>query len=178
VKKTKRKNEHYSVDAELPASIVSEPHMEYLAVVRAKAPRSAVLMGMDGNKDYASLNNDNDTIGLIRRGIPRQAMTNLMAIADLTLLEMAAITHTSDRTLRRYKPQEKLPQEQSERLIELANLYARGEEVLGTMDAFVRWMDTELLPLGQLRPKDYLDTSIGIRLLMDELGKIQHGIFA
>jgi putative toxin-antitoxin system antitoxin component (TIGR02293 family) len=91
---------------------------------------------------------------------------------------MAAITHTSDRTLRRYKPQQKLSQEQSERMIELARLYSRGETVFGSITAFRQWMDTTLLPLGNKKPKAFLDTSLGINMLLDEIGRIEHGIFA
>ena len=91
---------------------------------------------------------------------------------------MAAIVHTSDRTLRRYTANQKLSQEQSERMIEMARLYSRGEEVFGTMDKFKQWMDNTILALGNKKPKEYLDTSMGINMLMNELGRIEHGIFA
>jgi uncharacterized protein (DUF2384 family) len=32
--------------------------------------------------------------------------------------------------------------------------------------------------LGNIKPKELLDTSLGIEILMNELGKIEHGIFA
>ena len=92
--------------------------------------------------------------------------------------EMASIIHTSDRTLRRYTPQQKLSQEQSERMVEMARLYSRGEEVFGTMEQFRQWMDSVLLPFGNKKPKEFLDTSLGIAMIMDELGRIEHGIFA
>jgi len=158
--------------------IAREPEAIYIASSYNPSIKSVLLMGMAGKKDFNALSSDADFIDLIRAGIPKQAMTNLMEATDISLTEMAAITHTSDRTLRRYKPQQKLPQEQSERLIELAKLYTRGEEVFGTMHEFGKWMETELLPFGNRKPKAYLDTSMGIRLIMDELGRIEHGIFA
>jgi uncharacterized protein (DUF2384 family) len=39
-------------------------------------------------------------------------------------------------------------------------------------------MDTVLLPFGNKKPKQFLDTSLGIAMIMDELGRIEHGIFA
>lgn len=140
--------------------------------------RTMVLMGMEGKRDFAHIKNENDFIGIIRTGIPKQAMTHLMQIADISLTEMAAIIHTSDRTLRRYTPQQKLSQDQSERMVEMARLYGRGEEVLGSMDKFREWMDTSLLPFGNKKPKAFLDTSLGIAMIMNELGRIEHGIFA
>jgi len=39
-------------------------------------------------------------------------------------------------------------------------------------------MDTKIIALGGVRPKDMLDTSFGINAIYDELGRIEHGIFA
>ena len=105
-------------------------------------------------------------------------MTPLMDIADISLNEMASIVHTSDRTLRRYTSQQNLSQEQSERVVEMARLYSRGEEVFGTLDKFRQWKDATLLPFGNKKPKAFLDTSLGIGMIMDELGRIEHGILA
>ena len=157
---------------------VSEPIAVYGYAQDAMAIRTIGLMGMEGKRDFAHIKNENDFINIIRTGIPKQAMTHLMQVADLSLTEMASIIHTSDRTLRRYSPGQKLSQEQSERMIEMARLYSRGEEVFGSIEKFKDWMDAALLSLGNKRPKEYLDTSLGINMLMDELGRIEHGIFA
>jgi putative toxin-antitoxin system antitoxin component (TIGR02293 family) len=137
-------------------------------------------MGKDGVSaaDVVNTYKEDDLINIIRSGIPKVAMASIMDIGNLTLADMAAITHTSDRTLRRYKPQEKLTQDQSERMIELAKLYTRGEEVFGAMDLFNEWMNTRLLPFNNKRPKDYLDTMVGINMIFDELGRIEHGVLA
>ncbi len=160
------------------SGIVEEPATAYGNASSAMPLRSVGLMGMDGKRAFADIQNDNDFISIIRNGIPKEAMTHLMEMADITLTEMASIIHTSDRTLRRYGPQQKLSQEQSERMIEIAKLYSRGEEVFGAMDNFKEWMDTILLPFGNKKPKAFLDTSLGIGMIMDELGRIQYGIFA
>lgn len=159
-------------------NILCEPIATYAAVSSTATGRTINIMGMNGKKEFESIKSENDFINVIRAGIPRQAMTTLMTIADLSLLEMASITHTSDRTLRRYKPQQKLSQEQSERMIELAKLYSRGEEVFGKLASFRQWMDTVLQPFGNKKPKEFLDTSLGINMILDELGRIEHGIFA
>jgi putative toxin-antitoxin system antitoxin component (TIGR02293 family) len=160
----------------IETNTVSEPAVAYTTT--GTASRTIVMMGMNGRKGFEAVHSENDFISLIRTGIPKQAMDNLMDVAELSLAEMAAITHTSDRTLRRYKPQQKLSQEQSERMVELAALYTRGEEVFGSLERFREWMNSCLLPFGNKKPKDFLDTSLGIKMIIDELGRIQHGIFA
>jgi len=176
-KNTKPKGgKKYKSGEEDAPMMVQEPAVVYGSY--APIARPIGLMGMEGKRGFADIKNDNDYISVIRTGIPKQAMTHLMQVADLTLTEMAAIIHTSDRTLRRYGPQQKLSQEQSERMVEIAKLYSRGEEVFGSMDEFRQWMDAILLPFGNKKPKDYLDTSLGINMIMDELGRIEHGIFA
>ena len=159
-------------------NIVSEPAAAYGNIQDPEAARTIVLMGMEGKRDFAHIKNENDFINVIRTGIPKQAMTRLMHIADISLTEMASIIHTSDRTLRRYTEQQKLSQDQSERMVEMARLYSRGEEVFGTMEKFREWMDAVLLPFGNKKPKAFLDTSLGIAMIMNELGRIEHGIFA
>ena len=171
-----KKARNYNHAEQTNDDIVNEPLSAYNT--NTTAGRTIGMMGMNGKKEFEAIKNENDFINVIRTGIPKQAMTYLMTIADLSLLEMASITHTSDRTLRRYKPNQKLSQEQSERMIELARLYSRGEEVFGTIASFRQWMDTILLSFGNKKPKDFLDTSLGINMLLNELGRIEHGVFA
>lgn len=140
--------------------------------------RSVDLMGMTGVKIFSSVQNDNDFITVIRGGVPKKALDNLMDVTGITTGEISGIIRTSDRTLRRYSSQQKLNPEQSERIIELAGLYSRGEEVLGSLDSCKHWMDSIITALGNKKPKEFLDTSLGIKMLMNELGRIEQGIFA
>ncbi len=121
---------------------------------------------------------ESDFIELIKKGIPRKSLDLLIAITGITANEMAALMHTSDRTLRRYKPSTLLNTEQSERVIEIARLYSRGEEVFGNMDLFKEWMNATQMVLGNQKPKDFLDTSMGIELLMKELGRAEQGVYS
>lgn len=176
--KTKKVKDYGQKEEETLTGSVSEPVAAYGYVQDPMAVRTIGLMGMEGKKDFTGIRNENDFISVIRTGIPKQAMTHLMDVADISLNEMASIIHTSDRTLRRYTSQQKLSQEQSERMVEIARLYSRGEEVFGTMENFRQWMDSFLLPFGNKKPKEFLDTSLGIGMINNELGRIEHGILA
>lgn len=160
-------------------ALLAEQMQESVAIPLVQPVNKTVaMMGMQRNAQFKSITSDNDFIALIREGVPKEAMSNLMTKTGITTIEMASITHTSDRTLRRYESKDKLPQEQSERVIELARLYSKGSEVLGSLEYFKEWMNATLIPLGNKKPKEFLDTSLGIDMLMKELGRIEHGIFA
>lgn len=121
---------------------------------------------------------DSDLISLIRKGLAKKNLDKLMDTTGLDLSAMAGILHVSTRTLHRYTDESILSPDISERLLEIARLYARGQEVFGDLDSFKSWVREPVPALGFKKPLDYLDTSIGIRLLQDELGRIEYGVFS
>ncbi|MCO5242189.1 MAG: DUF2384 domain-containing protein [Chitinophagaceae bacterium] len=177
------KHKYNTNKASSPLPVLDEPAVAY-ALTAPSSPffdlvhRVFHLLGLSGHNIRYPVQNNADFIGIIREGIPREALDHLMDNTGLTVTEISSIIRTSDRTLRRYTAKHKLNPEQSERLIELARLYTRGEEVLGNMENFKQWMGSNVIALGNKKPKDFLDTSLGIQLIMNELGKIEHGIFA
>ncbi len=119
-----------------------------------------------------------ERLSIIRKGLKRGALDNLMAKSGLDIYEMADILEVTDRTLRRYEEDEILNKRLSERAVEIAMLYSRGEEVFGDRSSFQQWMQSEVPALGHRVPKSFLDTSVGIQMLLDVLGRIEHGVFA
>jgi putative toxin-antitoxin system antitoxin component (TIGR02293 family) len=172
-KKTASKKQGYTTAKK--TSRVKEPYNEYKTI----AVRTLEFLGGRGSVLSGTVvKEEKDLITLIKKGIPRKSLDLLITETGLSASEMAAVMHTSDRTLRRYKPSTLLNPEQSERLIEIARLYSRGEEVLGSMENFRQWMDSDLLSFNQHKPKELLDTSMGIEMIMDALGRIEQGVFA
>ena len=57
-------------------------------------------------------------------------------------------------------------------------LYDRGREVFGSLERFEQWMNTVLIPFGNKKPKEFLDTADGVNIILDELGRIEHGVLA
>lgn len=121
---------------------------------------------------------ESDLIPLIRKGLAKKNLEKLMHSTGLDLSAMSGILHVSTRTLHRYTGESILNPDISERLLEIARLYARGQEVFGDLDSFKGWIQEPVPALGYKKPLEYLDTSIGIRLLQDELGRIEHGVFS
>ncbi len=86
--------------------------------------------------------------------------------------------HITERTFQRYDDNDVIRAEFSEKAIELARLYDRGEEVFGSIDKFKMWMRTPSIIFKGNTPLSLLDTSFGFDMVLTELGRIEHGIFA
>ena len=156
-------------------SRVADAQTAYIAQEKAKV---IDFMGMTGKKSTSEANDENYLIEIIRKGVPKKVIDTIMSRTGLTEDEMSSVLHVSKRTIQRRVPQDVLNPEQSERLVELAKLYSRGKEVFGEIDTFKEWMDREILTLGNKKPKEFLDTSIGFNILLDELGRIEHGVYS
>ncbi|NIG57076.1 antitoxin Xre/MbcA/ParS toxin-binding domain-containing protein [Chitinophaga sp. Cy-1792] len=119
-----------------------------------------------------------DFIQLTRSGIIKQALLNLSRQISFSIAELAQVLHISERTLQRYADDAKLSPDTSERAIMLSALYQRGTEVFGDLENFKEWMRTPLPAFDYQAPITLLDTSFGFQLIQDELGRIEHGLFA
>lgn len=119
-----------------------------------------------------------DLIRISRKGVVKKALLQLANKLSMTMKELAAIIHISERTLQRYDDKDILAPDITERALLLSGLYQEGIKVFGNPDSFNDWLRTPLPAFEQKPPIEYLDTSFGFGLIMDELGRISHGIFA
>lgn len=115
----------------------------------------------------------------IKNGLRYEFFLRLIDKIPFTMHEWSNFLHLSERTMQRYKKEEKtFDPIYSERIIEISMLYNFGTEVFGSNDNFNLWLETKNIALGGCIPKDLLDTTFGITLVKDELTRIEHGIFA
>lgn len=117
-------------------------------------------------------------IRLSREGVLKKTLLLLAEKLALTMQEISPILHISERTLQRYKNEDVLTPDISERALLLVQLYRNGISVFGTAENFNDWLRTPLPALKRQAPIEYLDTAFGFQLISDELGRIQHGIFS
>ncbi len=114
---------------------------------------------------------------VIRTGIDYAEFFRIKERSGLSLSDWANYLNLSERTLLRYsKSDEHLDKGTTERIIEIAILQERAVQVFGNLDTFNQWLNSPVRALGNAYPKDYLDSTIGIQILMDLLGRIEHGI--
>lgn len=118
-------------------------------------------------------------IEAVRRGIAYGSFIEVADKSKITLREWSDILHMSERTMQRYK-KESISFEplQSEKILQIAHIFLKGEEVFGDENKFSQWLSEENLALGGLKPKELLDNVFGIQMIEDELVKIEYGIFA
>ncbi len=121
-----------------------------------------------------------DIISLIKQtkaGIQKAQLLALQHEMQLSMEELALALHITPRALHGYKSSDLLKPRITERALALAQLYARGFELMDK-ERFIRWMDQVHIALGKKKPKELLDTHFGIQLLLDELGRIEQGVLA
>lgn len=124
----------------------------------------------------------NDLLSLVtavREGITFKSFERLLQTKLFTTSFWARVLHTSERTLLRYqKAGHTFDAVQSERILQVVLLYAYGVEVFESEEEFQHWLSTQSLALGGRVPQNLLDSSFGIELIRDELGRIEHGVLA
>jgi putative toxin-antitoxin system antitoxin component (TIGR02293 family) len=115
----------------------------------------------------------------VRKGIAYTSFTNAVKNVPLTLKEWSGILDLSERTLQRYKKNRRaFDTLQSEKIVQVTLLIRYGRDVFGDEKKFNMWLNTENLSIGNVKPKELLDSSFGIDLLKDELTRIENGILA
>lgn len=120
-----------------------------------------------------------DLIEVSRNGMGYEKFKLISGNMPFSKTDWSRFFDITERTLLRIEKEKRaLSKNQSERVIELAELIDYGVVVFGDKTNFEHWMDRNSLALGGIKPKDLLDTSHGIKMVHQELGKIEHGILA
>ncbi|MBK6973161.1 MAG: DUF2384 domain-containing protein [Sterolibacteriaceae bacterium] len=119
-----------------------------------------------------------DWISLIRQGISSVAVDSLAKALRITQSELALTLGIPERTLARRKKEGTLNSEESAKLVRIARVIGRAEEVFEDIDVALDWMKSGNAALSGATPLSMLDTDIGAESVMDMLGRIEHGVFA
>jgi putative toxin-antitoxin system antitoxin component (TIGR02293 family) len=117
-------------------------------------------------------------ISVIREGIPSAAIDSLTKTMRITQSDLAAALGIPERTLARRKKEGLLHSEESAKLVRLARVVERAEEVFENLDAALDWLKSNNAALSGVTPLSLLDTDIGAEAVLDTLGRIEHGVFA
>lgn len=118
-------------------------------------------------------------IATVRSGLDYSFFSDFTDVAPFTMQEWSEFLHLSPRTMQRYKKEQKaFDPIYSERILEIMMLYKLGVDVFGDEEKFHFWLDASNIALGSFTPRSFMDNSFGIKLVKDELNRIQHGILA
>ncbi len=103
-------------------------------------------------------------------------------IADkvpFTQKEWADILHISERTLQRYaKENATFNSSVADRIFQIDKVIKRGIEVFGSLDKFMSWFKSNPYMLEGRLSVQSLSSFEGINMVLTQLGRIEHGLFA
>ncbi len=117
-----------------------------------------------------------DFVELGDRGLTKSALSHLAKSLSLSMKELARLLPVTERTLQRYSAQKYLSRAVSEQALQIAQVAAAGFELFEDREKFLAWLSLPSAPLGGEKPLDLLRSRFGIELVLDELGRIDHGI--
>ncbi len=118
-------------------------------------------------------------VELIRKGIPTSLFLTIKEIAPFSDEEWSDFLDISLKSLQRYKkePDYLFKSIHSEKIIELAEVTVMGLEVFDTAADFGAWLNAASPALGGKMPLELLKDSYGQELVIQELHRIDQGIF-
>lgn len=148
----------YRGNKETGSITLSEPEIKY---------------GIIDDKNIISL------INTVKTGVDYRSFLNIADKSPFSIMEWCNFLHLSERTLQRYKKDNKsFDPIYSEKILELTMLYKYGNDVFGSKEKFDGWVNAKSIALGGVKPKDLLDTSFGINMVKNELTSIEYGVLA
>lgn len=156
----------------LPENKIIEEPMVLYGAISSPSPLAVIMGSSPVNPTGFEL------LELARKGISKKSLITLAKQISLTLEEIADVLHISERTLQRYTPETLVDTAYADKAIELARLYERGEEVLGSHKAFNTWIKSPNAALNNEIPFSLLDTRIGFEMVLNVLGRLEYGVFS
>jgi putative toxin-antitoxin system antitoxin component (TIGR02293 family) len=99
--------------------------------------------------------------------------------APFTQAEWASILHLSERTLQRYaKSNGTFAPMNAERALQIATVLEQGKITFGKVENFYSWLKRNPYMLEGNLSFESLTSAEGIQMVLTQLQRIQHGIFA
>lgn len=116
----------------------------------------------------------------IQTGVSQQAFERIREVSPFTDTDWARFLDISTKSLLRYRQDanHRFKPGHSETILEVAELCTVGVRVFGSPEAYEHWLGTPNAALAGQKPQALVGSSYGQQLLLDELIRIDQGIFA
>jgi len=109
---------------------------------------------------------------------PYRKFEKIAALVPFTQKEWANILHLSERTLQRYsKDNSSFEGIYVDRILQIEQMIELGLETFTDATAFYRWLHREKKVLGHLLNFESLYSTQGLQDVIDEIGRIQYGVY-
>lgn len=118
-------------------------------------------------------------VDVIRQGIPTKLFLSIKGMTPFSDQEWSDFLDISLKSLQRYKKDADyvFRSIHSEKIIELMEVTAVGLEVFDSAEDFATWLNAASHALGNRRPIELLRDSYGKELVLQELHRIDQGVF-
>ncbi|HKK40574.1 MAG TPA: antitoxin Xre/MbcA/ParS toxin-binding domain-containing protein [Cryomorphaceae bacterium] len=117
---------------------------------------------------------------VIQKGLTFTFFEKIQNLLSFDESDWADYLNISQKTMQRHKKANDYTFKplHSEKILEIVELVNRGEAVFGSSEKFNHWMRSPTMALVGNKPFDLIKDSYGRALILEELNRIEHGIFA
>ena len=170
-KSTRKKNKEFTLsEADSTISLVEDSSLKYYT------DSSNYLKGMLGIN--ASITNEMDYIDITRKGLKKDSVVRVSQKLGISQEKMSSLLHMSARTFQRLNDNEPLDIYTTEQTIEMAKVIVKAHQVFEDEATAIQWLKSPLKVLGGVSPIDLFDTSFGVQMVLDVLGRIEQGVYS
>ncbi|MFY0689786.1 MAG: DUF2384 domain-containing protein [Cyclobacteriaceae bacterium] len=150
-----KKKEYSTIKNEQVANIVEEPLISYGITT-------------------SLLHSDLEIVSEARKGVQTKMFWDFLKAINSSKAEFEELLPSSLKTFSRKKI---LDEATGERILNIIKVFSMGEKVFQDISKFKNWLKKYNPIIGD-EPRNYLNTSTGCQVVIQELGRAQHGVMA
>jgi len=128
---------------------------------------------------YGRAMNDRFRIAqILKAGFSYDLFERLIYFMPFNMGDWSTILDLAPKTMARYKADNKTFRPlHAEKIIDMAEVTEAGLDFFEDMDDFKRWLKTPSLAFSKQAPMDLITNSYGRSLVLEQLIRMEHGIF-
>ncbi len=138
----------------------------------------STILGLTNTPQVKSTNEYHYLSQLATLGIPPASVNSLAKWLKINQKQIAELIHMSTRSIQRYEKAEKLDLDTADHILQLAQVVAKGMEVFEDQEALLKWLNSDIRALGYSKPLNLLKTSFGIKMVINELIRLEYGVIS
>jgi len=119
-----------------------------------------------------------DLIEISNKGLSKNALERLAKYLNYSNKQMADILPITERTIQRHGKNQSFNSEVSDHILQIAEVSAKGTDVFKNKSKFISWMNYPCTSFANRTPFSLLKSKFGVDMVLDELGRIEHGVFS
>ena len=116
---------------------------------------------------------------LIEGGLEFEYFQKLLAEGIWSRQELVALLDVSEKTINRYEKDNKpLTSAMTARLVELGKVFQLGMNTFEDKALLKEWLNSPSIVFNRRKPKELLSNSEGVQMVLDEMNRIEWGVYA